>query len=595
MELLRTIRLGAGVGAVALALSVVPPSPGTAFDGIAFETTAACPPTEVPERFTDVAEPHGPAADCLAWHRIAAGRTPTTFDPGSPVTRAQTSSLTFRLLARLEGLELPDPRAGAFGDVTEGPHVEAIETLAALEPPVLRGFEDGRFRPAAQVTRGQVATVLTLALDEVAAQDPDLDPLPEAASPYDDTAGSVHAETIGRLAGAGVVLGYGDGTYRPGAPVTRGELATMLARVLGGLVEAGLADLPEEDPRPDLTAATTLTEVARMSSPTAGAVGPDGTLYLAERAGTVHPLGDDGLGAAVVDISDRTTTDGERGLLGLAFSPAGDELYLSSTDLEGDTLVEAVAVEGGDVVADERRTVFTLDQPRSNHNGGQIAFGPDDLLYLGLGDGGGSGDPEGAGQDLSTALGSLVRIDPLAARPYAVPADNPFVDRDDAVDDIYAYGLRNPWRFSFDRATGDLWIADVGQNEREEVNWMPAGTGAGANYGWNLMEGTLEFAGSEPDDHVPPVYEYETRGPEGCAITGGYVYRGDAVEGLQGAYLYSDFCEGLVRGLVLEHGEVVEQGGLGISGSRVVSFAEDAEGELYLLNLDGAVQRIDPA
>jgi glucose/arabinose dehydrogenase len=595
MELARTLRLGAGVGAVALVLSALPPAPGAAFDDIAFETATACPPGEVSERFADVAEPHGPAADCLAWHGIAAGTTPTTFAPGAPVTRAQTSSLTFRMLDRLESLELPDRREAAFPDVTEGPHAEAIETLAALEPPVIRGFDDGRFRPGADITRGQVATVLTLALDEVAAQHADLDPLPPAASPYDDTDGSVHEETIARLAGAGVVLGYGDGTYRPGAPVTRGELATMLARVLGGLVEAGLADLPDDPPRPDLTVATTLTEVARMSSPTAGAVGPDGTLYLAERAGTVHPLGDDGVGDAVVDISDRTTTSGEGGLLGLAFSPDGAELYLSSTDLDGDTLVEAVALEGEDVVDDERRTVFTLEQPRSNHNGGQIAFGPDGMLYLGLGDGGGSGDPDGAGQDLSTALGSLVRIDPRSARPYAVPDDNPFVDRDDAVDEIYAYGLRNPWRFSFDRDTGDLWIADVGQSEREEVNWMPAGAGGGANYGWNLMEGTLPFAGSEPDDHVPPVYEYETGGPEGCAITGGYVYRGGAIEGLQGAYLYSDFCEGLVRGLVLEHGEVVEQGGLGVSGSRVVSFVEDAEGELYLLNLDGPVQRLDPA
>jgi glucose/arabinose dehydrogenase len=297
----------------------------------------------------------------------------------------------------------------------------------------------------------------------------------------------------------------------------------------------------------------------------------------------------------VVDISEGTTTDGERGLLGLAFAPAGDELYLSSTDLAGDTLVEAFAVVDGEVEADQRRVVFTLRQPRSNHNGGQVAFGPDGMLYLGLGDGGGSGDPDGAGQDLSTALGSLVRIDPVSARPYAVPGDNPFVGRDDAVDEIYAYGLRNPWRFSFDRRTGDLWIADVGQSEREEVNWMPAGAGAGANYGWNLMEGTLEFAGSEPDDHVPPIYEYETRGPQGCAITGGYVYRGGAVEGLQGAYLYSDFCDGGVRGLVVEDGEVVAQGDLGISGSRVVSFAEDADGELYLLNLDGSVQRIDPA
>jgi glucose/arabinose dehydrogenase len=584
-----------GPAMIVLASVLLAPSPGLALDGLAFDAATACPRDEVPARFTDVSPPHGPAADCLAWHEITAGTTPTTFAPGAPVTRAQTASLAFRVLGAIDDVALPSPRAGAFPDVDAGPHVEAVETLVALDPPVVRGFDDGLFRPGAAVTRGQVATILTLALDTVAAQHPDLEPLSGARSPYDDTAGSVHADAIGRLADAGVVVGYGDGTYRPRAPVTRGELATMLVRVLGGFVEAGLLPLPEPDPRPDLTVRTRLTEVARMSSPTAGAVGPDGTLHLAERAGTVHRLEAGGVGPAVVDISDRTSTDGERGLLGLAFSPAGDELYLSSTDLAGDTLVEAFAVDDGEVVPDERRTVLALEQPRSNHNGGQVAFGPDGMLYLALGDGGGSGDPDGAGQDLSTVLGSLLRIDPRAGDPYAVPTDNPFVGRDDARDEIYAYGLRNPWRFSFDRGTGDLWIADVGQGEREEVNWMPSSAAAGANFGWSLMEGTLEYAGAEPEDHVPPVYEYETRGPEGCAITGGFVYRGEAIPGLRGAYLYSDFCEGLVRGLVLEGGAVVEQGGLGISGSRVVSFVEDAEGELYLLNLDGGVQRIDPA
>jgi glucose/arabinose dehydrogenase len=595
MPLVHRSRILTGLGGLVLAVALLPPSPGATFEDTTFDAERACPPDEVPRRFADVAPPHGPAADCLAWHGIAAGTTPTSYAPTAAITRAQTASLAYRFLERLEDLELPAAREGAFADVTDGPHMEAIETLTELDPPVVRGFEDGRFRPGSEVTRGQVATMLTLALDTVSAQHPDLGPLPEASSPYTDTAGSVHEETISRLAGAGIVVGYGDGSFRPGAPVTRGELATMLARVLGGAVEAGLLELPERAPRPDLSVSVTLTEVARMSSPTAGAVGPDGTLYLAERAGTVHPLGEDGIGAAVVDISDRTTTDGERGLLGLAFSADGSELYLSSTDPAGDTLVEAFAVDDGDILASERRTVFTLDQPRANHNGGQVKIGPDGLLYLGLGDGGGRGDPDGAGQDLSTALGSLVRIDPRSATPYAVPDDNPFVDRDDAVDEIFAYGLRNPWRFSFDRDTGDLWIADVGQNEREEVNWAPVGRGAGANYGWNLMEGTREFAGPEPDDHVPPVYEYATRGPEGCAITGGYVYRGAAIDGLAGAYLYSDYCEGLVRGLVLEDGAVVEQGGLGISGSQVVSFAEDADGELYLLDFGGSVQRIDPA
>ena len=362
-------------------------------------------------------------------------------------------------------------------------------------------------------------------------------------------------------------------------------------------------DVPEEEPEPDedgpdapdLSVDLSLTQVASMDSPTAGAVGPDGTLYLAERAGTVQPLTDDGLGEAVVDLSGETTTDGERGLLGLAFAADGSELYLSFTDGAGDTQVDAVAVDGGTIDADDRRTVFTLEQPFANHNGGDIQVGPDGHLYLGMGDGGGGGDPLQAGQDLSTLLGALLRIDPQGDDPYAIPDDNPFVDDADVADEIYAYGLRNPWRFSFDPETEQLWIADVGQDEREEVNVGHYQDAAGANYGWNLMEGTMEFAGSEPDDHVPPVYEYETRGPIGCAITGGYVYRGSAIPELEGAYLFSDYCGGGLHALVVDDGELVEEAELSVSGEQVVSFARDADGELYLLDFGGAVHRIDPA
>ncbi len=351
---------------------------------------------------------------------------------------------------------------------------------------------------------------------------------------------------------------------------------------------------PEPD-APDLSVELALTEVAAMDSPTAGAVGPDGTLYLAERAGTVHPLTGDGAGEAVVDLSQETTTDGERGLLGLAFAADGSELYLSFTDPDGHTRLDAMAVGDDGIDPEQRRTVLQLDQPYANHNGGDIAVGPDGLLYLGLGDGGGAGDPLEAGQDLTTPLGALLRVDPQGAEPYGVPDDNPFVDDEGAADEIYAYGLRNPWRFSFDEETDELWIADVGQDEREEVNVQPRDEAAGANYGWNLMEGTLEFAGPEPDDHVPPVYEYETGGDIGCAITGGHVYRGEAIDELTGAYLFSDYCGGGLHALVVEDGELLEEAELTVSGEQVVSFARDADGELYLLDFGGAVHRIDPA
>jgi glucose/arabinose dehydrogenase len=377
------------------------------------------------------------------------------------------------------------------------------------------------------------------------------------------------------------------------------EAADTEAAVDEGTDEGGTDDGAGSDAAaaaPDLDVAVSLTQVAELASPTAAAVGPDGTLYLGDRPGTVHPLTADGAGEPVVDLSAETTTDGERGLLGLAFAADGSELYVSFTDRDGGTVTEAFAVVDGVPDATDRRTVFTLDQPYANHNGGDIQVGPDGRLYLGLGDGGGGGDPLEAGQDLTTPLGTLLRIDPLAAEPYGIPSDNPFLDVDDAAREIVAYGLRNPWRFSFDRQTGDLWLADVGQNSWEEINRVPFDELPGANLGWNLMEGTHRFEGDEPDDHVPPIYEYETRGPEGCAVTGGYVYRGAAIEGLQGAYLYSDACNGAIRALAVDaESEVVAQADLGVAAERVVSFGQDADGELYVLDLSGPVYRLDPA
>ncbi len=356
--------------------------------------------------------------------------------------------------------------------------------------------------------------------------------------------------------------------------------------------DEGSDDQPPQEPAIDLDVALTLTDVASMSSPIAGAVGPDGTLYLAERAGTVHPLTDQGVGDPVLDLTSRTTTDGERGLLGLAFAPDGDELHVSLTDEDGDTLVLAYPFAGG-TVDDEPRTVYALEQPYANHNGGHIAFGPDGMLYLGLGDGGGGGDPLDAGQDLSTPLGSLLRLDPRGEA--SAPPDNPFVDREGVAPEIYAYGLRNPWRFSFDEQAGHLWIADVGQDSMEEINRLDIDEAPGANLGWARMEGTLGFSGEEPDDHVPPVHEY--RRAEGrCSITGGEVYRGAAIPALTGVYLYTDLCDSTVRGLLVDAaGQVVRDAPLSVAGERVVSFARDADGELYLLDFAGAVRRIDPA
>ncbi|MGW3239034.1 PQQ-dependent sugar dehydrogenase [Streptomyces olivaceus] len=338
-----------------------------------------------------------------------------------------------------------------------------------------------------------------------------------------------------------------------------------------------------------------LTEVASATNPTAGAAGPGGTVWIAERAGTVRVLSDGGLGEPVLDISDETTTDGERGLLGLAFDPDLAHLYISFTDREGTSTIDEFAVQDGTVQQDTRRTVLTQEQPETNHNGGDIKFGPDGYLYVAFGDGGGGGDPDGNGQKLDTLLGKLLRIDPQGGDPYAIPEDNPFAGDPDARGEIWSYGLRNPWRFSFDAGSGDLLIGDVGQSEWEEIDWAPADSKGGENYGWSQMEGTHPFrGGTEPDNHVPPVHEYDRTGL-GCSVTGGYVYRGDAVEDLVGQYVYSDYCDGTLRSLEIENGAVTAENDLGVNGGEVVSFAQDADGELYVLAIGGTVSRVDPA
>lgn len=376
------------------------------------------------------------------------------------------------------------------------------------------------------------------------------------------------------------------------------KVRTRISAIIGALGLVGslaVATATAEPATRKGAAQIALTEVASATNPTAGAAGPGGTVWIAERAGTVRVLSDGGLGEPVLDISDETTTDGERGLLGLAFDPDLAHLYISFTDLEGTSTIDEFAVQDGTVQQDTRRTVLTQEQPETNHNGGDIKFGPDGYLYVAFGDGGGGGDPDGNGQKLDTLLGKLLRIDPQGGDPYAIPEDNPFAGDPDARGEIWSYGLRNPWRFSFDAGSGDLLIGDVGQSEWEEIDWAPADSKGGENYGWSQMEGTHPFrGGTEPDNHVPPVHEYDRTGL-GCSVTGGYVYRGDAVEDLVGQYVYSDYCDGTLRSLEIENGAVTAENDLGVNGGEVVSFAQDADGELYVLAIGGTVSRVDPA
>ncbi|HEV8425643.1 MAG TPA: PQQ-dependent sugar dehydrogenase [Actinomycetes bacterium] len=340
-----------------------------------------------------------------------------------------------------------------------------------------------------------------------------------------------------------------------------------------------------------------LVRVARLEQPVAMAVRPgERTLYLVEQIGRVRAVRGGRLDPTpVVDISAQVTAGGEQGLLGLAFSPDGRHLYLHYTDRAGDHQISELTMRGRRADPGSQRSVLRIDDPFGNHNGGQLAFGPDRRLYIGFGDGGGGGDPQGNGQSLGSLLGKILRIEPRPAggRPYRVPADNPFVDRDGARPEIWAYGLRNPWRFSFDPATGDLWIGDVGQNAWEEVDREPAGSG-GRNYGWNRREGRHAYAGGErPAGAVDPVIEYGRAGG-GCTVIGGFVYRGQRIRGLRGAYLYGDYCAGWVKAARVRAGKVAEERDLGLEVPSLSSFGVDTDGELYALSLGGAVYRIAP-
>lgn len=321
--------------------------------------------------------------------------------------------------------------------------------------------------------------------------------------------------------------------------------------------------------------AVTLTEIARVDQPIdlATRAGEDG-LYLAEKGGRVHRLAEGGP-EQVLDISGDVSDGNEQGLLGITWSPDGSRFYAHYTNGDGDTRVDE-----WDAALDpaSRRTVLEADQPYSNHNGGRLTFGPDGLLYLGLGDGGDGGDPHNNGQDPDVVLGKILRWDPVAG----------------GEPERWAIGLRNPWRFSFDRETGDVWVGDVGQNAWEEISLIAAGTPAGVNLGWRRFEGTHRFDGANDRTGLLfPVFEYGH--DEGQSVVGGFAYRGSRPE-WRGVYFFTDTYTASLR-VLLDTGTEIQHRDLGVDvpGGLVSSFGEDATGELYVLSLDGGVYRLDPA
>jgi len=371
-------------------------------------------------------------------------------------------------------------------------------------------------------------------------------------------------------------------------------LAVAVAVAVGACTSGG------GEPAPSVSESTgaarvSLERVATVEQPLAiVARSGDPRLYVAEKTGRVVAIRHGVVAARpVLDVSDVVSLGGEQGLLGLAFSPDGRYLYVNYTDVGGDTRIVGYAMRGGRAVAASRRQLLFVDQPYDNHNGGDLVFGPDGYLYIGLGDGGSGGDPHGNGQSLTTLLGKMLRIEPTpsAPAPYRVPPDTPFVGEAGARPEIWAYGLRNPWRYSFDPATGDLWIADVGQSAWEEIDRLPAGSPGGVNFGWNLLEGTHRYAGDAPAAAVPPVYEY-SHASGGCVVIGGDVYRGSAIPALVGDYIFADLCLGTVQAIRIQPDGTAEHLSLGVSLPNVSSFGAGASGEFYATSLDGGVYRL---
>lgn len=325
-----------------------------------------------------------------------------------------------------------------------------------------------------------------------------------------------------------------------------------------------------------------------------------GRLFLVEQPGRILIL-DNGavLPTPFLDIRALVLSGGERGMFSVAFPPgypSKGHFYVDYTRVpDGATVVARYAVTVDPNIADNgsETVLLIVGQPFSNHNGGQLAFGPDGYLYIGMGDGGSGGDPQNNAQSPGTLLGKLLRLDvESGAVPYGIPADNPFLGDPDFLEEIWALGLRNPWRFSFDRDTGDLYLADVGQNRVEEVDFLPFGSGGGSNYGWSVMEGDLCFSDPSctPGGFVLPVATYDH--DQGCSVTGGYVYRGSTYPALQGLYFYGDFCSGRVWGL-RKNGALWENVLLSDTAYSISTFGEDETGDLYLADYgSGTVYRI---
>ena len=401
----------------------------------------------------------------------------------------------------------------------------------------------------------------------------------------------------------------------------RALLAPALAAALLALAACGSDDSSAETtPPPAATASSAETTrarsaasrgvkllgVGRFDAPLYVTAPPGDTrrIFVVEQGGTIRVVrAGKRVARPFLDLRAKVISGGEQGLLSIAFAPdyaSSRRFYVNYTDRGGTQSVVEYrrSKSSSDRALTSGRLVLRYDDEEPNHNGGLLVFGPDKLLYVGTGDGGGADDQHGArgnAQDLGSLLGKILRIDPRASggRPYRVPSSNPFVSRSGARGEIYSYGLRNPWRFSFDRSTGDLSIGDVGQNAVDEINFARKGAARGANYGWRPFEGTRRNFDEPAPDAVAPVIESRLRDDGNCALTGGYVVRDRSVPGLNGRYVYGDFCRGQLRSAKLSPGSATDDKPIpGVAKiEQLSSFGEDARGRVYVTSLSGSVYR----
>jgi glucose/arabinose dehydrogenase len=355
---------------------------------------------------------------------------------------------------------------------------------------------------------------------------------------------------------------------------------------------------PSAPPTPDEPA---LQEIGRFQEPIfVTSPARDPRLFIVERAGRVLILeGGTPRVQPFLDIRDSVRVGGEQGLFTIAFAPnysSSGLAYVHYSDKNGNTRVVEFKVSSNPNVLDPAtaREIFFQEQPYPNHNGGPLLFDPSGMLILALGDGGSGGDPHNNAQNPQTFLGKFLRIDPRkpsGGKPYGIPSDNPFVGREGALPEIWAYGLRNPWRISFDRETKDLWVGDVGQNRIEEINFIPPAAQSGANYGWPKFEGNEPFKEVQIDESklIRPIHTYSLSGSN-CAVTAGNIYQGE-VNALRGVFLYADVCGGVLKGFKVQGGQAIEHKDY-FPAERIVSFGEDSSGQVYLVSLSGPVYRI---